>query len=276
MTFKGYNVSARGASHIAKDMDCQDFSGITCADRYCAAVVSDGHGGDRHFRSGTGAEAAVDISLEAVKEFVSNEADFLPTMAGRYAAVLRQLAGCISARWADAVTAHFHENPITESEKEAFEKYYTDGNILADTNFSAIYGATLIVAVITESYSFVIQTGDGACVVITQDGGCLIPDETIDENLCLGYTTSLCDSNALDNFRYYFSQCAQKAIILSTDGVVDSYGREDFLRFNNALQDLFLDDYDEAYTHLSDWLPRLSELGSKDDMSVAGVFCIKG
>ena len=272
MTFKGFNISARGASHISKEMDCQDFSGITCADNYCAAVVSDGHGGDRHFRSGSGAKAAVDISLEAIKEFISYENVFLPTIAGRYQAVFRQLAGCISSRWAETVTAHFNENPITSTEKDVYDKYYAsacDSHIL---NPTAIYGATLIIAVITASYAFVIQTGDGACVVIPQSGGCFIPAETTDDRLFLGYTTSLCDANSLDNFRFYCDRDIPKAIILSTDGVVDSYGKEDYLKFNNALYDLFIQNYNDAYSHLSDWLPRLSALGSKDDMSVAGIY----
>ena len=274
MTFNGYNVSVRGTSHIARDMDCQDFSGITCAGNYCAAAVSDGHGGERHFRSAAGAKAAVDISLEAVKEFVSNENDFLPNIAGNYKSILRQLSGCISARWADAVLAHFDSNPITDSEKDIFEKYYAAGSAGAETNFTAVYGATLIIAVITPSYAFVIQTGDGACAVIPQRGNCFIPEETIDENLFLGYTTSLCDSNSLDNFRFYYSSEIPKAIILSTDGVVDSYSKEDFLKFNNAVYDLFVQNYDGAFNDLSDWLPRLSERGSKDDMSVAGIYCV--
>ena len=273
MSFKGYDISVKGASHIARDMACQDHSGNFCCDDYCVAIVSDGHGGERHFRSGDGAEKAVNIALEAVKEFILCEKDYLPEMAGRYKTVLKQLAGCISARWSDAVIDHFNNNPITEFEQDIYDKYYSGVNDGADPNITAMYGATLIIGVITASYAFAIQTGDGACVVMQQDGNCFIPPETIDDRLFLGYTTSLCDLNALDNFRYYYDQDAPKAIVLSSDGVVDSYGKNEFIKFILALCDLFYENYEEALSHLSDWLPKLSARGSKDDMTVAGIYC---
>ena len=218
---------------------------------------------------------AVSVSLEAIRELIACESDFLPAMDRRYETVLRHLAGCISARWAEAVTAHFQENPITEAEKGVYEKYYTEGNRGVEANITPLYGATLIIAVMSASYAFLIQTGDGACVVLPREGDGFIPPETIDDRLFLGYTTSLCDSNALENFRFYYSQNPPEAIILSSDGVVDSYGREEFLKFNRALTDLFAGNYDEAYSDLSDWLPKLSARGSRDDMSVAGVYWAK-
>ena len=253
-------------------MDCQDYSGFSCCGDYGAAAVSDGHGSEKHFRSGIGAEMAVSISLEAVKEFTSHEKDYLSTLARQYKTVLRHLAGSISARWIDAVTAHFIENPIADFERSAYEKHYPETFTGAETNITGIYGATLAIAVITESYAFVIQTGDGAGVVLPREGDCFIPPETIDDRLFMGFTTSLCDCNSLDNFRFYYSQDTPKAIILSTDGVVDSYGKDEFLKFNSTLYDLFLTNYDETYSDLLDWLPKLSARGSKDDMSVAGIF----
>ena len=255
-------------------MACQDRSGSISGVDYGIAVVSDGHGSNRHFRSETGAETAVNISLEAVKEFIAKELDFLPTMEKRYHNVLRQLAGCICARWADAVISHFNENPITEPEEGFFEEFYLSLDSKTEINVTSIYGATLLIGVITPAYSFVIQTGDGACVVGQRDGTFYIPPETIDERLFLGYTTSLCDHNALDNFRFYYSQDMPKAIVLSTDGVVDSYGDSDYILFIKTLSDLFFEDYEEALSNLSDWLPKLSERGSKDDTSIAGIYCV--
>ncbi|MDR2648194.1 MAG: protein phosphatase 2C domain-containing protein [Clostridiales bacterium] len=273
--FRGFNISVRGASHITRDAECQDYSGYACGGNYCAAAVSDGHGGERHFRSGAGAKAAVNIGLEAVKELIANEEDFLPSMERRYQTVLKQFAGYISAKWVDDVVAHFNENPITQSERELYEKYYLSDNAGAEQNITAMYGATLIIGVITRSYAFVVQIGDGACVVELEDGNCVIPPPTLDERLFLGYTTSLCDANVLGNFRFYYSHDKLKAIVLSTDGVVDSYGKNNFLKFNKTLCDLFIENHDEAYYNLSDWLPRLSARGSKDDMSVACVYRVE-
>ena len=268
---RGFHMSVRGARHLTKNQECQDYSGSACCDEYCVAVVCDGHGSERHFRSGIGAAAAVDIALESVKEFVANEKDFLSSIENRYKPILSHLAGYICARWVDAVVNHFNENLITDSEQFAYEKYYlcsTD----SETNITTMYGTTLLIGVITKSYAFTIQTGDGACVVLEQDGSCIIPPSMIDERLFLGYTTSLCDLNTLDNFRFYFSKDIPKSIVLSSDGVVDSYSKEDVLKFSKTLYDLFVEDHDKAFSDLADWLPKLSARGSRDDMSVAGVY----
>jgi len=271
LPLKAYHISVKGARHITKSQECQDYSGSACCDEYCVAVVCDGHGGERHFRSGIGAAAAVDITLESVKEFVANEKDFLPSIEKRYKPILSHLAGYICARWVDAVVNHFNENLITDSEQYAYEKYYLC-NTGSETNVTTMYGTTLLIGVITKSYAFVIQTGDGACVVLEQDGSCAIPPSLVDERLFLGYTTSLCDLNTLDNFRFYFSKETPKSIVLSSDGVVDSYSKEDVLKFSKTLFDLFIVDHDKAFTDLADWLPKLSARGSRDDMSVAGVY----
>ena len=121
------------------------------------------------------------------------------------------------------------------------------------------------------------QIGDGAACIIRKNGNKLIPIETIDENQFGGRTNSLSSSNCLSLFRYFYSKHIPKAIIVASDGVVDSYAGNngmDFLNFCSRLTDLFTEDYNQAQGFLDDWLPQLSEKGSQDDMSVAGIYLL--
>jgi len=67
-----FNKSVRGASHIASEKPCQDYSisydecGITIA------VVCDGHGGNTYFRSDIGAKIAAEITLDQLRGFAQS------------------------------------------------------------------------------------------------------------------------------------------------------------------------------------------------------------
>ena len=59
-----------GDSHILTGKPCQDCARSITNELYSMAIVSDGHGGERYFRSNIGSEYAVKITREAVDEFV--------------------------------------------------------------------------------------------------------------------------------------------------------------------------------------------------------------
>ena len=67
-----FNKSVKGASHIASNKPCQDYSisydecGVTIA------VVCDGHGGNTYFRSDKGAKIAAEITLDLLRGFAQN------------------------------------------------------------------------------------------------------------------------------------------------------------------------------------------------------------
>lgn len=67
------------------------------------------------------------------------------------------------------------------------------------------YGATLIGVVVTKDFWFGVHIGDGKCVVFDKAG---VDSEPIpwDEQCFLNITTSICDSNAGSEFRYFFSR----------------------------------------------------------------------
>jgi len=267
--FKGFSHRAQGASHIAKNLPCQDNAKHYESSNLGIAVVSDGHGSEKHFRSAIGSKIATEISIQAIKDFIARENDYIDAIVSDVDKILKQLESNIIYRWNEAVYKHLTENPeVTEEEK----LLYGDVDLKIGTR---VYGATLIAAVITEKYWFVLQIGDGACVTVidTETAKILVPE---DERLVFGFTTSLCDSNAIDNFRHYFHEISEETpmplgLIVSSDGLVDSYESDVFLGFNCKMLNTF-SSQDITSEEIETFLLSISEKGSKDDISVAGIY----
>lgn len=99
----------------------------------------------------------------------------------------------------------------------------------------------------------------------------------IDDPLCENSkTTSLCDTNAEEFFCFPESQFLDKeplSAFASTDGIADSFSSEEYLaKFYNQTQFSFDEDgIDKTTRELRVFIPKLSERGSGDDISIAGV-----
>ncbi|MCL2054427.1 MAG: protein phosphatase 2C domain-containing protein [Oscillospiraceae bacterium] len=280
--FSKFKAKCEGFSHKKNGTVCQDSTDAHKSDKIAICVVSDGHGSEKYFRSDKGSDTAVKVAIEAVKQFdwkqryntsdkTKKDVKVEALSMENYNKLFNELARYIVAQWFFAVEAHWKENTPNEAEQVLFEKHFAG----KDVNITKIYGATLIIGVMTAHFSFVVQIGDGAAVIIPQNGEAFIPPETVDENQGAGQTNSLSSSNCLERFRYYYTEEPLKAIVVTTDGVTDSYGGndgKDLLRFCEKLVDLHIEDDKQAKRFLNDWLPRLSEQGSQDDMSVAGIY----
>ncbi len=290
--FIKFSVKARGISHIESEKEgklhprnwpCQDAStaqlgrwktvGIAC--------VADGHGGNKYFRSDKGSIIAVQIAEKVLLEFygtiakektaffdrkVSNE----DIKSSNILSSLKQLEANIIYKWRGDVLNDLEQNPLTETEIEFCEA----NNISLDddlTNLMFIYGTTLIASLVSDTFWFVIQIGDGLCVVLDESGKIILPIEE-DERLEFGRTTSLCDSDAVKNFREAYGFTEIEGLTVATDGVVDSFEPEKYLQFNRDLYDKFNLFPTSAETELDKFLPELSERGSRDDVSIAGIF----
>lgn len=287
---KGFNKTCQGASHIKSDKVCQDYSFCESTPELSIALVSDGHGGERYFRSNIGSELACKVSSNLIRTFVSQiPADFFAgvplTQYGvngeccgqpskKHIDALRQLGNSIIAKWRERIENHAKENPISEEElsvlSEEYHKDLTDKNRLAK-----VYGCTLIGYVQTPSYWFGFQIGDGKCFSFHKETG---PKEPIlwDDACFLNKTTSLCDSYASEKIRYTFQGDGSfpYAVFLGSDGLDDSFG-EDKNLINFYIQVLKLaykscpENVEEV---LASDLPILSKRGSQDDMSIAAIY----
>lgn len=281
MDAKAFSLTKQGASHIKSGGECQDCSdSVTSTDfGYAVAVVCDGHGGDDYVRSGEGSRRAVYTARRMIEDFIRNvETDDF--FAGKFFKnpdeCIRNLEASIISDWTDRVQNDSKKNPFHDDNgelanvSEKARRKYLGGNI------ESAYGTTLIAAALTKDYWFGIQIGDGNCVAVNRESGFSCPIEP-DEKCFLNVTTSLCDSDAI----FHFHHCCQfardgelpAAVFIGSDGIDDSFGSDEklFHFYTSIMYSFGTKDFDAAKEELKDYLPRLSEKGSGDDVSLAAV-----
>ena len=267
MNFKAFHMSERGESHLHDGRVCQDSSASFSDECGTVAVVSDGHGGCDYVRSQIGSAMACEAAVKNIRrlfENISPEA-FLaePDM------MLTQLEAAIINDWNESVRSHYEANPFTEEEldcvsEKAGAAYFSGHRI------ERAYGATLIAAAMTRDYWFGIQIGDGKCAAFDEAGICTQPIPW-DEKCFLNKTTSICGSDALRDFRHFYSEKIPTAVFMGSDGIDDSFkNEEDMYDFYKTILYAFsISDYTQAVDELKAYLPRLSKEGSAADVSMA-------
>lgn len=269
---RAFNITAQGANHIKKNKICQDSSKSYDYDERVFAIVCDGHGGDDYVRSDIGSSEAASIAGSCIGEFIDTvlKKYDIGYLQRHYEEILRVLSSSIISKWRSAVEGHCRSNPFTEEEMAKISDRarikYSKGNI------ASAYGTTLIAVAFTEEYWFGIKIGDGKCVALSKDGEYYMPIP--DDGICfLNSTTSICDKNAIDNFRYAFSTEKPAAVFVGTDGIDDCFNKDEqlFNLYRTILYSFATSNFDQAVIELSDYLPRLSAKGSGDDVSIAAI-----
>jgi len=289
------NFSCQGESHIAIGKVCQDYSLSRVYENGNAiAIVCDGHGGKRYFRSDIGAKIAAEVTQRNVEIFIREvgckllcgtpftskvtiseqiiNQDF--DKQNEVERAFRQLFSSIIYEWNAEVASHAATHPIQESEKSDLEPRWVE-DFEKGVSLEKVYGCTLIVFAYTSDYWFAFQIGDGKCFVVDESGNWMQPIPW-DERCFLNKTTSICDSSAIDEFRYCYEGDGTFpiAIILGSDGIDDSFGAEENQAnfYVQILKALAKDGIDATIAEIESTLPQLSKIGSQDDMSIAMVF----
>lgn len=295
--YRSFHFTSIGASHIKKGTVCQDYSMSIEAEGYTLTVVSDGHGGEDYFRSDRGSRFAAEAFCRCVENAFASSAEepqenstetFLKNKAKNFADALnacktdkqigeqmRWFIRSVVTNWNILVDEDIAANPFTEEEMQAVshkaKARYTKGE-----KVQSAYGATLIGVVVTKDFWFGIHIGDGKCVVFDKTGADSEPIPW-DEQCFLNITTSICDSNAGSEFRYFFSRELPAAVFAGSDGIDDSFTNERHLHnFYRVVMTSFAEEAEEkAAEALADYLPTLSAQGSADDMSVGCILDIE-
>ncbi len=267
MNFKAFHMSERGESHLHDGRVCQDSSASFSDECGTVTVVSDGHGGCDYVRSQIGSAMACEAAVKNIRrlfENISPEA-FLaePDM------MLIQLEAAIINDWNESVRSHYEANPFTEEELDCVSEK-AGASYRSGHRIERAYGATLIAAAVTRDYWFGIQIGDGKCAAFDEAGICTQPIPW-DEKCFLNKTTSICGSDALRDFRHFYSEKIPTAVFMGSDGIDDSFkNEEDMYDFYKTILYAFsISDYTQAVDELKAYLPRLSKEGSADDVSIA-------
>ena len=269
------DARCRGYSHLKDDKPCQD-SCESFADNYIGlAIVADGHGGDKYIRSDVGSHEAVFRSKLFVYKMVKGNLETFIKKKDKKAieSNLELLKGHIIREWRQSVVYHYTTNELTERERDACKK----AKIALPVDAAAIptlYGTTLLVCGYIEKYQFwfALQIGDGKTVVIREDNSVFAPPELDNEKLGFGVTTSICSQDAGIEFRYAFGFEKLSGIAVLSDGMTDSFDTQKLPDFLLNIKNNALTDQEKTKSELQAFLPVLSEQGSGDDISIAGIF----
>lgn len=174
----------------------------------------------------------------------------------------------ICMKWGEAIKKDSEDNPFTAEEKEA----------LGNHRIEKAYGSTLMAFVKTPHYWFAFHIGDGRLITIDRHLDMVQPVPW-DCNCFQNYTTSLCNTEPVKLFRYAFDGTGQfpAAVFCCSDGIEDSYGDYEIdpkklHGFYRGLLDQFVKVGEETtLKNIENFLPVLSEKGSRDDMSLAAI-----
>lgn len=288
--------TCQGESHKVTDKPCQDFSQAESQGAFAVAIVSDGHGGARYFRSDKGSELAVRCAKKAIAKFVketSNTQLFKGkalTQIGvnpdksddKVYTSLSWLVSSIIRQWNNEISKDAISRGLTQWEQQHIGQKYLDEFTSSlssnDGKLEKIYGCTLMAFVMTNDYWFAFQIGDGKMVFFNRGDHGIEENQYVpwDEKCFLNKTTSMCDSNAASEFRFAFCGDGNfpEAVFLGSDGIDDTYGDGD------KLTDFYIRLYKEIATSghatventLKSDLPVISKIGSQDDMSIACIY----
>lgn len=257
MPFSGFAVSVRGASHENGNTPCQDSARVCITENLAIAAVSDGHGSEKHFRSSSGSEMATRIAIRSVTDFFERNGSLAAVFSGNPSEAARRIAANIICGWNDEIAAHLRFSPLNSSEQNIYDKY---GGLSPEI----MYGATLIIAAADKNGLFGLQIGDGSLVLGADDTENMPMPE--DERLMANLTTSLCDCDAISSFRSFWREGDFSHIVLSSDGLINSFvSKNDFLSFSARAASVT----GQYIPSLKQHLRERSRAGSRDDISVA-------
>ena len=294
-----------GESHIRKNTPCQD-AAISFEDqenKIYIGAVSDGHGSKDYFRSDKGSKLLVEIALTNIKEFLSQTQDnrfFQSSFVSRNTITsgespvskedndgqnvkasndaLNQLFKSIIASWQQAIQKDWYDATPSKEDMQSLGvgESMIEG-CLNGENLSIAYGCTLMAFARTEKFWFAFQIGDGKSIGFDQEMNALEPIST--DELCKGsVTTSMCEDNAFDNFRYAYGTDIPSVLIIGSDGLDGYFSKieEDAIEplkglYRSVVEAFLTKGFDEGLKELNESLPILTQRGvTQDDMSVAG------
>ena len=266
-------ASVRGAVHARANRPNQDaiaWHEPSAPAEVVALAVADGHGASRYFRSHRGAKLAVKLAVDMLRDFGSEHPG-----PRRLAAVAdlanEQIPRTLVRAWQAAVRQDLSVAPFTPAEEDAWNTLRSER--AADNDPARAYGATLLAALITPHYLFLLQLGDGDILVIDAAGKVGRPPLPRDPRLIANQTTSLCSPAAWRDIRTYFQPLTTRTpqlIMLATDGYANSFLDEE--GFLATAVDLLAAVRERGHRRTANQLPRwlhaTSLRGSGDDITV--------
>ena len=303
-----FGKSVRGFSHIKHDLPNQDAiahwrPSDSNQELPIILAIADGHGSAKSFRSDIGSKKAVEAAIDVLRENLV-EGQFITGDGKTNFTVIKDIAESkipqrIVKKWRELIEEHLNNNSIINKEwelletregekirqliQENIEKKETSLLESEKYKFTQIYGATLLTVMVTESYIFYLQIGDGDMLCIDHTGNIYHPLRK-DKRLIANDTTSLCTDKSWEQFQVkieiYLDNVREQMpslILLSTDGYSNSFAtKEGFEAIAHDYQEMIKDQgIDHVKRQLDSYLNQTSEQGSGDDITLGLIKRIK-
>ncbi|MDR2033108.1 MAG: protein phosphatase 2C domain-containing protein [Helicobacteraceae bacterium] len=284
--YQSFVYTKIGGSHEKEGKVCQDDSAQYASGEVLIVAVSDGHGESNCFRSDRGAKYAVDCAINGAREFAYKCRDIPPPKGAldpkeTLKEMIASLVTSIASSWQTEVGQDFNEEPFTQEELALCDEKHRKQFEAGKDPFKA-YGATLIVAAITEKYWFGFHIGDGRFTALKDapDDEELFSQPVIwDERCYLNVTTSICDYSANERPRVYCELISEEepppvALFLCSDGIDDNYPVENnekhLYQLYAKIAIAFAEDgFESASKQIKELCDAFAKKGKGDDTSLA-------
>lgn len=259
----------KGATHKRSGAPLQDSKKIVeVSDSITILAVADGHGSSKCPRSDRGSMIAVNAFCNVMNNYLisygqnDNGIMNLVTFLNREGDV--RFAQDVCEEWQARVKQSFYKNKD--------DKFIKEDGTFDWKNIYSLYGTTLLGMLITDTFVFSFQIGDGDITIVTSDSISPVVEaekflgtETHSlskENAWMKAATSIRRKDIEDNVPYLY--------MLSTDGFANSFVNE--REFQKACRDYYnmigQHGFNAVKENLSQWLKETSELGCGDDVTV--------
>ena len=266
----------KGATHVRNQMPCQDNKKIIeISDQITIIAVADGHGSSKCPTSDRGSLIAVNAFHKVMKNYLKIYGEDEKGLSNMITFLNREgdmrFAQDVCEEWQRRIKQSFYKNKIDEMMDE-------NGNIKWSSVFS-LYGTTLLGMLITDSFVFSFQIGDGDISIVTKEE--VFP--LVKPEKFLGTEThSLSKPDAWRKAvasvrRGEMESNDSYMYILSTDGFANSYTSDSEYQktCKDYLQMIKEHGVETVQANLKNWLTETSELGCGDDITIVMVYFTK-
>ncbi len=266
----------KGATHERNGLPLQDSKRIEeVSDHITILSVADGHGSDKCPRSDRGSLMAVNAFCDVMRKYLlgygqtSEGMTELVTFLNREGDI--RFAQDVCEEWQARVKKSFYkdkDNSLVDSEgKINWKRVYS------------LYGTTLLGMLITDTFVFSFQIGDGDINYITSDeiSTLVEPEKFLGTETHSLSKTDAWRKSVASVRRKNESDDAPYLYMLSTDGFSNSFVNED--EFHKTCREYYKmiseHGYEAVRDNLAKWLKETSELGCGDDITVVMAYIDK-
>jgi len=264
MEIKIISASVQGASHKRRGIECQDSYKYFDLDNAVILAVADGHGSESCPFSKSGSTIAVNTFCDLMYEYCNRYTEDM----SKLLAYFNREGDTTVAREIDKEWKRRVEKCHKDNKREVIRN---DKNEIDKTYIWHKYGTTLIGLVITPTFYFAFQIGDGDLLYLCHtEAKHIIQIEKI-----LGVETHSLSSveswkKSITAIGHLSEETGTKSFLLATDGFANSYSNEsDFLQacsdYNNVIRKHGVCTVSK---NLKNWLNETSENGSGDDITM--------